>query len=190
VRGLPDVDLPEALEVGDALQEQHPLDHFLGVLHLADGVLADDAVEPVEAPVFAHLTMDEILVDGGQLGGEDLVQDVDDSCVALHMGGAYHRASGVREVRAGRGGCRAGGAAGAGIGGRLLHGLFGRGAGQHAAEGVVAGAALIADAAALKVAHRCGAVLDRLGDYPVRFAAADADDHVVSRSLASETQSQ
>src|SRR6185295_13266157 len=81
---LADVDLAEALDVGDAVEEEDTLDQFFGMLHLADGVLADDLVEPVVAPVLAHLAVDEVLVDGGELAGQDFVQDLDDFRVALH----------------------------------------------------------------------------------------------------------
>jgi hypothetical protein len=57
------------------------------------------------------------------------------------------------------------------------------GAREHAFEGVVAGAALVADAAALEVAERRGSRLDGVLDVPFRFTAADADDHAV-RSLS------
>jgi hypothetical protein len=69
--------------------------------------------------------------------------------------------------------------------GRLDGGGAGRAGGggggfrEHGAEGVVAGAALVADAAALQIANGRGAVVDRPHDVPFVFAAADADDHVV-----------
>ena len=40
--------------------------------------------EPLVAPVLAHLGVDEVLVDRRQLGGEDLVQDLDDLRIAAH----------------------------------------------------------------------------------------------------------
>ena len=43
-------DLAEALHVGDAFEEEHALDQLLGMLHLADGVLADDLVEARRSP--------------------------------------------------------------------------------------------------------------------------------------------
>ena len=51
--------------------------------------------------------------------------------------------------------------------------------GDHAAKAVVAGAALIADAAALEIANGFGAVGDGSVDVSFVFAAADADDHCV-----------
>jgi hypothetical protein len=38
----------------------------------------------VVPPVLAHLGVDEVLVDGGQLGGQHLVEQLDDVGVALH----------------------------------------------------------------------------------------------------------
>ena len=61
--------------------------------------------------------------------------------------------------------------------------------GEQAAKAVVAGAALIADAAELEIANGARTVVDGSGNVPVGFAAADADDHW-RYSLALETQSQ
>ena len=72
--GLTDVDLAEALHVRQALEEEDALDQLVGVLHLVDRLLADVLVEPLVAPVLAHLRVQEVLVDGGELAGEDLVQ--------------------------------------------------------------------------------------------------------------------
>src|SRR5262245_19034595 len=83
---LADVDLAQALHVGDAVQEKDPLDDLLGMLHLAHGLLADGVLQPAIAPVLAHFAVDEILVDGRELGGEDVVEDLDDAFFALHAG--------------------------------------------------------------------------------------------------------
>jgi hypothetical protein len=40
--------------------------------------------QPLEAHVGIHFTVDEILVDGGQFAGEEVVQQLDDLCVAFH----------------------------------------------------------------------------------------------------------
>ena len=40
--------------------------------------------QPLVAPVLAHLGVDEVLVDRGQLAGEDLVERLDELRVALH----------------------------------------------------------------------------------------------------------
>jgi hypothetical protein len=57
---------------------------FLGVLHLLDGVLLGDGVQPGIAPVLAHLAVQEVLADGGQLQLEAIVQDGDHILVPLH----------------------------------------------------------------------------------------------------------
>lgn len=64
--------------------------------------------------------------------------------------------------------------------------------GEHAAKAVVAGAALIADAAALQLTNGGNPVVDDSGDFPIGFTAADADDHwlFVPWTVAFETQSQ
>ncbi len=82
--GLADADRVEALHVGHALEEQDPLDDLVGVLHLVDRLVADVLGEPLVAPVAAHLGVDEVLVDRRQLGGQHVVEDVDDGGVALH----------------------------------------------------------------------------------------------------------
>jgi hypothetical protein len=74
-----------ALEVGRAVEVEDALDDLVGVLHLLDGFLAGDGGQLGEAPVVAHLRVDEVLVDGGELRGEDLVQNLDDLRVALHL---------------------------------------------------------------------------------------------------------
>ncbi len=52
--------------------------------HLADGLLAELLPEPLVAPVFAHARVDEVLVHGGELGRENVVEQRDDLVVALH----------------------------------------------------------------------------------------------------------
>jgi hypothetical protein len=56
--------------------------------------------------------------------------------------------------------------------------------GEHLPQRVVAGAALIAGAAALQVAQRAGAAVDGLVDGAVGDAAADTDDHLLRLSLS------
>src|SRR5215813_3159100 len=84
--GLAHVDLAQALHVGHALEVQDALDEPVGVAHLPDGLLAHLLPQPLVAPVLAHARMDEVLVDGRELGGEDLVEQRDDVVVALHEG--------------------------------------------------------------------------------------------------------
>src|ERR1700730_13670878 len=82
--GLPHVDLAEALHIGHALEVQDPSDEPVGVAHLADGLLAQLFPEPLVAPVLAHAGMDEVLVDGRELGREDLVEQRAHVVVSLH----------------------------------------------------------------------------------------------------------
>src|ERR1700694_1387587 len=83
---LTDLDRPEPLHVGEALQVEDPLDHPVGVLHLVDRLRAYLLPEPVIAPVLAHARMQEVLVHRAELVGEDLVQEIDDLLAALHVG--------------------------------------------------------------------------------------------------------
>jgi len=70
--------------VGRAVEVQDPVDDLLRVLHLLDGLLADVGGELLVAPVLAHARVDEVLVDGGELGAEHVLQHLDDLFVALH----------------------------------------------------------------------------------------------------------
>ena len=72
--GLADVELVEALQVRQALEEEDALDEPLGVLHLVDRLGAALRGERVVAPVLAHLRVQEVLVDRDELAGEHLVQ--------------------------------------------------------------------------------------------------------------------
>ena len=89
--GLADAQREQPLHVGDALEVEDPVDQRLGVLHLVDRLVADVLGEPLVAPVVAHLGVDEVLVDRRQLGGEHLVEQLDDLVVTLH--GAIHGVS-------------------------------------------------------------------------------------------------
>jgi hypothetical protein len=57
---------------------------LLGVLHLVDRLLLDVVPEPVIAPVVAHLRVEKVLVDGGQLFAQRDVQLLDHLRVTLH----------------------------------------------------------------------------------------------------------
>jgi hypothetical protein len=72
------------LEIRQALQEQDALDQLVGVLHLVDGLVILLLAELVEPPVLVHPGVQEILVDGGELVLERLVQKRDDLLVAFH----------------------------------------------------------------------------------------------------------
>jgi hypothetical protein len=54
------------------------------VLHLLDGLVVVDLLEDGAPPVLAHAGMNEVLVDPGELLAENLVQQIDDSWVAMH----------------------------------------------------------------------------------------------------------
>ena len=72
---LSDVDLGEALHIRDSLEEEHTLDELLG--------------------------MHEVLVDRRQLGGQHVIEDVDDLLVALHGRGLWRSSLGDA-LRSGR----------------------------------------------------------------------------------------
>src|SRR5207253_3503656 len=79
-----DAHLAEALDVRQAVEQKDALDQLVGVLHLADRFLVDLLVEALVAPVPAHPRVQEVLVDRGELPGEDLVEKIDDAAVAFH----------------------------------------------------------------------------------------------------------
>src|SRR5690606_10346224 len=73
------------LVVRYAVEVEEPVGDRIGGLHLVDrlftGVLGKLAV----APVGLHLAVQEVLVDGRQFGRQDLVELLDDLCVAVHL---------------------------------------------------------------------------------------------------------
>src|SRR5262249_48873561 len=91
VDGLADEDLAQALQVGQPLEVEHALDELVRVLHLVDALGADLLPEPLVAPVLAHAGVHEVLVDAGELAGENLVQEVDDLVVAFHAASCPRR---------------------------------------------------------------------------------------------------
>jgi hypothetical protein len=74
---LADPQREQLLVVGQSFEEQDPVGQHLGVSHLVDGlglgVLGQDRV----APVFLHLGVQEVLVDGGQFRRQLLVEELD-----------------------------------------------------------------------------------------------------------------
>ena len=54
------------------------------MLHLADRLFVDLPAEQFEAPVLHHAGVQEVLVDGGQLVLQELVQFGDDLRATLH----------------------------------------------------------------------------------------------------------
>src|SRR5262249_23588648 len=71
--GLSHLHVAEPLEVGDAFEVEYALDQMLGVSHFREAVLAQALAQTEQAPVLAHLGVDEILVDGGKLDRQDRV---------------------------------------------------------------------------------------------------------------------
>src|SRR5262245_48145683 len=90
---LADVDLAESLEVRHALEIEDARDEAVGVLHLVDRLGPHLVGQPLVAPVGAHAGVDEVLVDRGELVGEELVQDLQDLRVTFHAG---RNATGIR----------------------------------------------------------------------------------------------
>src|SRR5580704_4975303 len=81
---LPDGQLAELLQVGQPVEKENALDQLVGVLHLVDRLLVDLLAEVLVPPVRTHLGVEEVLADGRELAGQDVVQQIDDSGVALH----------------------------------------------------------------------------------------------------------
>jgi hypothetical protein len=54
------------------------------VLHFADRFVPQNFLDFSVAPILAHLGVDEILVDTGELLAKNLVQNIDDLFVSLH----------------------------------------------------------------------------------------------------------
>jgi hypothetical protein len=71
---LANVDFAEALYIGYTLEKEDSLDELVGMFHLVDRFFANSLGETVITPVFAHLRMKKVLIDGGKLAGEDIVQ--------------------------------------------------------------------------------------------------------------------
>ena len=90
---LADADGAEPLQVGDAVEVEDPLDELVGVLHLVDRLVVEVLAEPLVAPVVEHLGVDEVLVDRRELGGEHLVEQLDDLVVTSHGVAAYDSCS-------------------------------------------------------------------------------------------------
>ncbi len=74
----------QGLHAGRTVKEQNSFHQNLGVLHFADGLLLDICGKTNVSPVFTHLRMKKILVDGGELFAESLVEFSDDFRVAFH----------------------------------------------------------------------------------------------------------
>ena len=73
----------ESLQVGHAFEVQDPLDELVGILHLADRLVAVVLPEAFVTPVVAHLGVDEVLVHRCQFRGEHFIEQLDDTSVAV-----------------------------------------------------------------------------------------------------------
>jgi hypothetical protein len=85
-RGLAHPDRAQPLQVGQPVQVEDAVDQLLGVAHLLQGDLAVAPGQPLIAPVGAHPGVQEVLVDGGQLEGQVLVEQLEDARVTLQGG--------------------------------------------------------------------------------------------------------
>lgn len=81
---LADPQREQPLVVRQAVEQQDAVGDRLGVPHLVEGFLAGVLRQLGEAPVFLHLGMQEVLVDGGQLAGELLVEQAQNVGIPLH----------------------------------------------------------------------------------------------------------
>ena len=72
------------MHVGKAVQENDAVGDAVGVLHLLDGLLAPELGHLQETPVIEQAVMQPVLVDGGELVTQPLVEILDDFGVALH----------------------------------------------------------------------------------------------------------
>src|SRR5579863_9050098 len=72
--GLPDRKLAQLLQIGQAIEKEDALHELVGVLHLVDRLLVNLLAEVLVTPVQAHLGVEEVLTDGGQLAGQDFVE--------------------------------------------------------------------------------------------------------------------
>ena len=74
-----------SVKLGRAIQKEDALDQRFGVLHLVDGLLLDVVAEPLVLPVLAHFGVQKILIDGGQLLGERLIESLNNLGIPLHV---------------------------------------------------------------------------------------------------------
>jgi hypothetical protein len=72
------------LHVEETVEEQDAVGEFVGELHLFDGFLAPDFGHLQQAPIVQEPVVQPVLVDGGKLAAQALVQVIDDFGVALH----------------------------------------------------------------------------------------------------------
>jgi hypothetical protein len=81
-----DIDLPDIAHVGSSVEEKNAIHQLFCVNHLFDRFLAVMGTEAEISPVVAHLAVEEILIDGCELGLEGFAQVFVDSIVSAHGG--------------------------------------------------------------------------------------------------------
>ena len=82
---LADMQRIEHLHIGKAVQEDDAVDQLVGVLHLLDRFLAPLLGERFQTPVVQQAIVQPILIDGGELVPQRLVEIFDDLGFALHV---------------------------------------------------------------------------------------------------------
>src|SRR6266511_3730825 len=82
---LPNEELVQILQVRQSFKEEDALDQAVSVLHLVARCLALVPAKATQSPVIEHLGMHEVLVDCGELVGQDLVKAPDYLSIALHL---------------------------------------------------------------------------------------------------------
>jgi hypothetical protein len=69
-----DINLPDVGHVGSCVEEKNAVHEFFGVNHFFNGFLAVMCAEVEIAPVIAHLAVEEVLIDGCELGLQRFAQ--------------------------------------------------------------------------------------------------------------------
>src|SRR6202030_4764184 len=82
--GLPDMQRIKDLHVGETIEEDDAVNQFVRVLHLFDGLFAPFLGKGLVAPVLKQTIMQPILVDGGELVTQRLVEEFDYGCISAH----------------------------------------------------------------------------------------------------------
>ena len=81
-----DINLPNVGHVGSSVEEKNAVHEFFGVNHFFDGFFAVMGAEAEISPVVAHLAVEEVLIDGCELGLEGFAQVFVDFIVSAHGG--------------------------------------------------------------------------------------------------------
>ena len=62
----PNRDLIVSRDIGYSLEKKNPFDELIGVFHFVDRFVPCMIGKDVVTPIFAHLRMDEVLIDAGE----------------------------------------------------------------------------------------------------------------------------